>query len=105
MRMNLPGCDFKNCRFFSDGNCSSKEKYSNCDYQWKKQINVRDVVYMLPPSCNVMLIDSDTKKPLEGETAEHLTADYLECFVKEINATNLSIQVKVEKTALNNLND
>ena len=104
MRMNQPGCNFKNCRFCFDGNCRSKEKFDNCDYQAMKNITVRRVVDLLPSTCNVIIIDSDTRRPLEGETAEHLTADYLECSVTEITALNLNVKIKVEGKNLNNLN-
>ena len=37
MRYNLPSCDFKRCKLFSDGNCTSKQKYDNCDYQYYRR--------------------------------------------------------------------
>ncbi|MBQ7818500.1 MAG: hypothetical protein IJ341_02265 [Bacteroidales bacterium] len=104
MRIDLPGCDFKNCRFCFDGNCRSKEKFDNCDYQYMKRLTLRKVVELLPPSCNVIIIDSDTKKPLEGETVDNLTADFLECSVTGIAALNLNVKVKVEGKNLNDLN-
>lgn len=33
MRIDLPQCDFKNCRKQFDGNCSSKELFKSCSYQ------------------------------------------------------------------------
>lgn len=39
MRTDLPGCDFKNCKYFSDGNCVNIFKYQNCDYQFYKGFN------------------------------------------------------------------
>lgn len=30
MRIDLPCCGFKNCRYYSDGNCTDKIKYSDC---------------------------------------------------------------------------
>lgn len=33
MRIDLPLCDFKNCRCFFDGNCNDKNKYSSCLYK------------------------------------------------------------------------
>lgn len=33
MRMDLPQCDFKNCRRCFDHNCNSKEAYRDCQYQ------------------------------------------------------------------------
>lgn len=36
MRIDLPQCDFKECRRFSDHNCNSKEVHENCPYQQLK---------------------------------------------------------------------
>lgn len=33
MRIDLPQCDFQNCRRRIDGNCNSKEAFRNCPYQ------------------------------------------------------------------------
>lgn len=32
MRINLPQCNLKNCRFNSDGNCLHKAEYGRCDH-------------------------------------------------------------------------
>ena len=32
MRADLPFCDFKNCKYQFDGNCTVKEHYDECDY-------------------------------------------------------------------------
>lgn len=36
MRIDLPGCSFKNCKYCSDGNCTNQSKYENCDYKMLK---------------------------------------------------------------------
>ena len=33
MRVDLPQCDFSDCRMRFDGNCRSKEAFRNCQYQ------------------------------------------------------------------------
>lgn len=33
MRIELPQCDFSDCRRRFDGNCRSKEDFKNCQYQ------------------------------------------------------------------------
>lgn len=33
MRIDLPQCDFSDCRRRFDGNCNSKEAHKNCKYQ------------------------------------------------------------------------
>jgi hypothetical protein len=30
MRIDLPGCGFKNCRYHFDGNCTKKSEYEKC---------------------------------------------------------------------------
>lgn len=34
MRIDLPCCGFKNCRYQFDGNCTNKNKYEKCEYQY-----------------------------------------------------------------------
>lgn len=36
MRIDLPQCDFSDCRRRIDGNCNSKEAFRNCKYQQLK---------------------------------------------------------------------
>lgn len=33
MRIDLPQCNFKNCRFSFDGNCTNKIEYDSCEYR------------------------------------------------------------------------
>ena len=33
MRLDLPQCNFKNCRFSFDGNCTNKIEYERCEYR------------------------------------------------------------------------
>lgn len=32
MRIDLPCCGFKNCRYQFDGNCTNKKEYERCEY-------------------------------------------------------------------------
>ena len=32
MRADLPLCNFKNCKYQFDGNCTVKERHDKCDY-------------------------------------------------------------------------
>ena len=36
MRIDLPGCNFKNCCFSYDGNCTNKIEYDRCEYRIAK---------------------------------------------------------------------
>lgn len=40
MRIDLPQCDFSDCRRRFDGNCNSKEAYQHCKY---RQLRDRDI--------------------------------------------------------------
>jgi len=33
MRIDLPTCNLKNCRCYSDGNCKYRIEYEKCEYQ------------------------------------------------------------------------
>lgn len=33
MRIDLPTCNLKNCRYYSDGNCKYRIEYEKCEYQ------------------------------------------------------------------------
>ena len=33
MRIDLPACNLKNCRCYSDGNCKYRVEYEKCEYQ------------------------------------------------------------------------
>lgn len=32
MRIDMPCCSIKTCKYWSDGNCTSVGKYTQCDY-------------------------------------------------------------------------
>ena len=48
MRVDLPQCDFSDCRRRIDGNCNSKEAFRHCKYQQLKDGKVIDVVRVCP---------------------------------------------------------
>lgn len=50
MRIDLPQCDFRDCRRRFDGNCNSKEAFRYCPYQQLKTDKTIDVV-MVYPEC------------------------------------------------------
>ena len=33
MRIDLPTCGFKSCRYCFDGNCTNKVEYNKCEYK------------------------------------------------------------------------
>lgn len=37
MRIDLPLCNLKNCRYSFDGNCTRKDKYDWCEYTLAKK--------------------------------------------------------------------
>lgn len=48
MRIELPQCDFPDCRRRFDGNCNSKEAFRYCPYQQLKTNKAIDVVRVCP---------------------------------------------------------
>ena len=36
MRIDLPQCDFNNCKFYQDGNCVKISEYNRCAYRASK---------------------------------------------------------------------
>lgn len=48
MRIDLPQCDFSDCRRRVDGNCNSKEAFRQCKYQRLKDSRTIDVVRICP---------------------------------------------------------
>ena len=36
MRIELPTCGFKNCKYYFDGNCTNKIEYHKCEYGFLK---------------------------------------------------------------------
>ena len=47
MRADLPLCDFKNCKYQFDGNCTVKERYDECDYTrlYQKCIDIHHIAH------------------------------------------------------------
>ena len=44
MRIDLPGCSFKNCRYNYDCNCTKQAEYDRCDYRLAKIEATKDFV-------------------------------------------------------------
>lgn len=42
MRVDLPGCGFRYCRYNAEGNCTKKTLYETCEYQRLKQKEIED---------------------------------------------------------------
>ena len=36
MRVDLPQCNFKNCKYCFDSNCTKKNEYERCEYRQQK---------------------------------------------------------------------
>lgn len=41
MRIDLPQCDFKNCRRHFDGNCNSRDAFRMCPYQQLREASLK----------------------------------------------------------------
>ena len=45
MRIDLPGCSFKNCKYCSDCNCINQNKYETCDFRAaEKEVEVLNTI-------------------------------------------------------------
>lgn len=42
MRIDLPRCNFKNCRYCFDSNCTKKSEYERCEYQLAKAEAIKE---------------------------------------------------------------
>lgn len=42
MRIDLPRCNFKNCRYCFDSNCTKKTEYKRCEYRFAKSDAIKE---------------------------------------------------------------
>lgn len=47
MRIDLPGCNLKTCRYSSDGNCVDKNRYNSCEYTELKKPHKTNVIHVI----------------------------------------------------------
>lgn len=62
MRIDLPRCDFKNCKYQFDGNCMDKGRYEKCEYI---ELALNDLPSVQPERKNGKWIKV---KPIGGDT-------------------------------------
>ena len=43
MRIDLPCCGFKNCKYYFDGNCTDKVRYSDCQLSFLENYYVESI--------------------------------------------------------------
>ncbi len=55
MRIDLPQCNFKNCRYSFDGNCTNRDKYNYCDYRFAKINAIKEFAENIKAKINVDL--------------------------------------------------
>ncbi len=79
MRIDLPRCNFKNCRYCFDSNCTKKSEYERCEYQLAKSEAIKEFaeklkekVYIPGAHPNysdeiIIEIDNLVKEMTEGE--------------------------------------
>lgn len=56
MRIDLPQCGFKQCKFQFDGNCLHKSEYERCDYR-----RMEDAINSIIMACNLCSLCQNTK--------------------------------------------
>lgn len=56
MRIDLPTCGFKSCRYCFDGNCTKRIEYDRCEYrEYKKLFTSAWTLDRIPNSTHYML--------------------------------------------------
>ena len=76
MRIDLPRCNFKNCKYCFDGNCTSKKQYERCDYLYARDEAITEFAERLKSKCDaphwcVWLSEiEDLENEMKGETDE-----------------------------------
>lgn len=75
MRIDLPQCGFKYCRYSFDGNCTNKNRYETCEYQLDKAEieRLKTDIFALQYKITVFL-----------EAANNLTANVVKEFVAKL---------------------
>lgn len=58
MRIDLPRCNFKNCRYCFDSNCTNQNRYKTCDFREAKD-EVETLNNIIKEDCG-MLPDYET---------------------------------------------
>lgn len=48
MRIDLPGCDLKSCRYYQDHSCTNKNEFNSCNYARLHTMEIEGRVRILP---------------------------------------------------------
>ena len=48
MRIDLPGCNLKECRYCFDHNCTDKNRHNSCNYAMLNELDIKGLLFRLP---------------------------------------------------------
>ena len=123
MRIDLPKCDFKNCKYYQDGNCIKQTEYDRCKYREFREEEIKKlqktiIINKTPARFKEFIKDEDLLRPvidtgkIYDEMFEPLVGKYLarDCYdvkrlgkietVKMVNVWDRIVEF--EYTNLNN---
>jgi hypothetical protein len=63
MRIDLPTCNLKNCRCYSDGNCKYRIEYEKCEY-----VRLRNYIYYAENVEELKEYKADADRIVEART-------------------------------------
>lgn len=66
MRIDLPFCNLKTCKYCADGNCTDKNRYNGCDYARLKDIEEADEIMQIKQEMASLGWDVEEKIAGEG---------------------------------------
>lgn len=83
MRIDLPRCNFKNCRYCFDSNCTKNTEYERCGFRLAKSDAIKEFAERLKthiirpefPWDDFYVNESDIDNLVKELTEEHTDAD------------------------------
>lgn len=79
MRIDLPCCNFKRCKYYLDGNCIDKSKYESCEKNGtEKYINWLENMTILLAKCYQQTHDMLLEKAKNKETDAYFSMPTVE---------------------------
>ena len=64
MRIDLPRCNFKNCRYCFDSNCTKKSEQERCEYRLAKTEAIKEFAERLETELGDLFIVAHSCVPL-----------------------------------------
>ena len=78
MRIDFPQCNFKNCRYSFDGNCTNRDKYKCCDYRFAKVNAVKEFTERLKREIDTISYETGFEYQEAIDVIDGLTKEMME---------------------------